>query len=250
MLKGQVNSFNLILGLIVLTILLGYFMKWKIARLLSVCTFLIFMLISASYFPRYLVSSLESNYTPSSIIKTNDTLYIQVLGGGYSIDERLPANSMLSLVSIGRLVEGIRIARLLNNSILVISGTSKNAMESLVAVGKRAAMSLGFDSTRVELLETPTSTQQEAEAFVKHYGKDKMLILVTDAIHMPRSVQFFLDQGILVYPTPTNYLVKNEQMSTSLKWIPSVVNFLLMDRVIQEFFVGIKGEFKINKLSW
>ena len=247
MLKGQVNSFNLILGLASLTVLLYYFKKWKAVRILSVCTFLIFIVLSTGYIPRYLVSQLEYRYTPfnpSSIVQMNDTLYIQVLGGGYSLDRTLPANSMLSQVSIGRLVEGIRIARLFRNSILVLSGTSENANESLASVGRRAAITLGFDSTRVELLENPTTTQQEAEAFVERYGKGKRLVLVTDAIHMPRSVGFFLDQGIHVYPAPTNYLVKNELSSINFKWIPSVENFLMMDRVIREFFGGIKRELK------
>ena len=70
------------------------------------------------------------------------------------------------------------------------------------------------------------------------------IILVTSALHMPRSVGVFEHQGLQVIPAPTDYYVTQAQgdqtQSTSLinkfyDLLPSVENLSLTSRVMKEY---------------
>jgi uncharacterized SAM-binding protein YcdF (DUF218 family) len=83
-------------------------------------------LISFSFLPELLVRSLENSYPPLleiSQFNPKDSVYILVLGSGYTYNKNLPPNDQLSLNSLGRLTEAIRLLRLLNSSQIVLSGT-------------------------------------------------------------------------------------------------------------------------------
>ncbi len=164
-------------------------------------------------------------------------------GGGYTSDSRLEANAKLSWPTLGRLTEAIRIARLFDNSILVLSGTIASGNETLASVERRAAILFGFDSTRIVTLETPGTTQEEAEAFVKYVGRNVNLILVTDALHLPLGMFFFRERGLNPYPAPTNFFIKMDENPFAFHWLPSVENMLLMDRVWREWLGSVKAYF-------
>src|SRR5664280_520510 len=83
-------------------------------------------MISFSFLPELLARSLENRYPPLlEISKFNprDSVYIIVLGAGYINNKNLPPNDQLSINSLARLTEAIRLHRLLNASQLVLSGT-------------------------------------------------------------------------------------------------------------------------------
>jgi len=83
-------------------------------------------MISFSFLPELLVRSLENRYPPLleiSQFNPKDSVYILVLGSGYKYNKNLPPNDQLSLNSLGRLTEAIRLLRLLNSSQIVLSGT-------------------------------------------------------------------------------------------------------------------------------
>ena len=58
---------------------------------------------------------------------------------------------------------------------------------------------MGVKEQNIQMLETPTSTLEEALAFKDKFGTSGNLILVTSALHMPRAVEIFSDQGIRGY---------------------------------------------------
>lgn len=154
----------------------------------------------------------------------------------------MPASSQLDLITLGRLAEGIRICHQIPESLLICSGYSSLGLESQASVVRRAAISLGFDSLRIETLTKPRTTEEEAQELKQAFGTNANVILVTDAVHMPRAMRLFKEQGFNPVPAPTNYIVKDGPNQGYLKWLPSVKNITLTDRVLHEFLGNIKAE--------
>lgn len=244
-LKGQVSTLNFLVVLFRSSLIAMIFRKRKMGRIILGIGVLFFFLVSTEYLPYYLVSRIESEYVPferSLVGNKTEEVYIHVLGGGYIYDERLPSSWMLSPISLGRLTEGVRIANQVPSSKLVFSGWKVSGPESMASVMKHAAMSLGIDSSRIDLLEEPQTTEEEASSFKGRFGHHATLILVSDAIHMRRAVSFFREQGLEPIPAPTNYLVREDDSPYRVRWLPSSENLLLMDRFLREWLGTFKAK--------
>jgi uncharacterized SAM-binding protein YcdF (DUF218 family) len=245
-LKGQFNTLNFILLLFLLAFLFHKRNKRILSRVFVVAAIVFFLVASTSYLPQYIVNRMESAFVPFDISgyePTGDSVFIHVLGAGYTADDRLPSPAKLSLISLGRLVEGVRICNMIDGSVLVVSGNIASGNVSMAYILRNAAIDMGLDSARIELLESPGTTEEEASAFVDRHGMQSKVIVVTDALHLPRAMKFFKEKGIEGYPAPTNYFIKKDDNPFALRWMPSVENFLLMDRVLREFFGTVKGWF-------
>lgn len=233
-------------SLILLGILALYFSIKKKPRTSTVffVGFVVWFLLTSTHFlPRSLVKNLEGTYTQfeaQHVGESKDSVYILVLASGYSASNKLSATNQLDLNSLGRLVEGIRIKRIITPSVLVCSGYSAFKMESQASVTKRAAVELGVSADEILMLETTSSTREEATHFFNKFGVEKRVILVTDAIHMKRASFFFNRAGIQVIPAPTNFRIKEAVNGSNLRWIPSLENMRLMDVVLHEYLGYMK----------
>lgn len=244
-LKGQVSTLNFLILLFSFSLIATLVRKRKMARIILGIAILSFILVSTEYLPYYLVGRIESEYAPlkrSLLTTDSEEVYIHVLGGGYNYDKRLPSSGMLNPISLGRLAEGVRIANQVPSSKLVFSGSKVGGSESMACVMKHAAMSLGIDSSRIDLFEEPRTTEEEARSFKRRFGHHVNLILVSDAIHMRRALNFFREQGLEPVPAPTNYLVREDDSPYRLRWLPSSENLLLMDRFLREWLGTFKGK--------
>lgn len=245
-LKGQANSMNLILFTAILSYIFFRLNRRRGGISLAIISFAFFILFSSNYLPGYLARKLESQYPAfdaGNYPVKSGKVYIHVLGGGYTLDKRLPSQAQLSQAGLGRLSEAIRIFHLYDSSMLVVSGNIASGDESLASVMRNAAMSMGIGRDRIQMLEEPSTTLEEAKAYANSFDTAYPVILVTDALHMPRSISFFQAQGLNPYPAPTNYYVKFDDNPFALRWVPSAENFLLMDRVLREFFGSLKAAF-------
>jgi len=205
---------------------------------------IVFLISSTPFLPKYLGEQLEKQYwplRPDTLPAFRGPVYIHVLGSGYGLDERLPATAQLAPVAQGRLVEGLRLMRAIPNSILVCSAGSVFGYESQASVTRKAAILLGADSTRIITLDTPNTTAEEAEALALKTGRGASMILVTDAIHMPRALRLFRAQGFNPFPAPTNYRVLRAGNAPPFRWFPSLNNVFLMDLVIHEWLARLKS---------
>lgn len=243
--KGQFNSLNIVLFFVLAGSILWWRNRKRIGVVFIITGVAFFLLFSTAYLPRYLTSQLETQYLPfhfSEYPFAGDSTYIHVLGAGYTADEKLPASGQLSLFSLARLSEGLRIGTTLQGSILVVSGHIASGDSSLAWVYRNAAIELGFDSTRIDMLNKPATTLEEARAFLDRYGIKSRVIVVTDAIHMPRAITFYKHFGMNPFPAPTNFLIKSDNNPFSFGWIPSAENLLLMDRILREWAGLIKAK--------
>lgn len=185
-------------------------------------------MISFAFLPALLVKSVENRFHSLLAIpqfNPNDSIYILVLGSEYTNNKYIPPNDQLSLISLGRLTEGIRLHRLLNASRVILSISEPELM---------TALALGVDKNEICLLGTPENTQMEAFDYTKKFGKNNVLILVTDAIHMPRAMFLFEKAGQSPIASPTNHLVKSDWENGVSYWLPASSNIVMMEYAMHE----------------
>lgn len=242
-LKGQATVLNGMILILIMAYLFRKYRKRRISNILIGFTIFIFLLCATEYLPHYLAKVLESRFQPLEMpLNSMDTskVLIHVLGSGYTLDERLPANAQIGLTALGRLAEGIRIHRAIKNSIIICSGYSAIGLETQAQVTKRAAIVLGVNSNEIETLNNPSTTQEEAKELGMAFDKNTNLIIVTDAMHMSRAVRLFKMEGFNPKAAPTNFKVNEGPLRERLKWWPSFSNIGLMNYVMHEYLGAVK----------
>ena len=243
-LKGQLTVLNGIMMLIILAFIFYRYQKRNATIFFAGIAIFTFLLCSTAYLPNYLADKLERKYPPyAGSFNSADTskVFIIVLGSGYTLDKRLPATAQIGLGALGRLAEGIRVHRSVKNSTLIFCGHSSLGLETQAQVTRKAAILLGVDANKIETLDNPSNTQEEAQEAGIHYSRATQLIIVTDAIHMPRAVRLFRRQGFKPVAAPTNYKVNEGPDEYGMKWWPSLGNIGLMNYVIHEWLGNLKA---------
>jgi uncharacterized SAM-binding protein YcdF (DUF218 family) len=227
--------------LLILLLLAAFFFLWikkrKSGKLLLIISGLWFLVITTRPVPLMIVVNLEKKYPQlnDSLIKAlPDSCDIIILGGGHSDDPSLSPNNQLSPAALVRLVEAIRIHNQVPGSRIILSGFGGRSKLPQAVVLYRTAIMLGVDSSSMVLSEKPGNTASEAKEYVRNFANGKRLILVTCAIHMPRSVLLFREAGIEPIPAPTNFLVKHGSVKNHWRWVPSAGYIEMMELAIHE----------------
>ncbi|MBK8852970.1 MAG: YdcF family protein [Saprospiraceae bacterium] len=172
-------------------------------------------LTGTKWVPDLMVHSLEKRYAVFEPNNQNQILPVQimVLGGGGSYDITKPAQERLSSMSLARLTEGVRLYLALPGSKMIFSGFSGRGGVTQASLMKSAAMALGVTEKDIEILEKPSTTEEEAQAYHSTYGhREIRLILVTSDIHMPRSMFLFQKQGLKPIAAPGDHILKTSFM--------------------------------------
>ncbi|HPB74798.1 MAG TPA: ElyC/SanA/YdcF family protein [Chromatiaceae bacterium] len=147
---------------------------------------------------------------------------IVVLGGGWWPNDQWPSGSQLSDSSAQRLLEGVRLARALPAARLILTGADRQGEIPPVALGyAQAARELGIAPERIQVLDTPVDTAQEARAVRAVLAGDSPLILVTSAAHLPRAMRHFQALGLDPIPAPTQHLAGRATGRRLADWLPS-----------------------------
>lgn len=133
--------------------------------------------------------------------------YIAVLGSSHVSADHLPLTGQLNPSGIIRLTEGIRIYRLNPGSKLVFTGYKARDPESYADKIKELALALGVPGEDILAFTGPKDTAEEAQLIAENFA-DKRLVLVTSALHMPRAMTLFQQQGLTPTPAPTEHLAK------------------------------------------
>jgi uncharacterized SAM-binding protein YcdF (DUF218 family) len=209
-------------------------------------------LISFPFVPSILVKSLEDRFHPFleiSQVPKGETIDILVLGGGRSLDKKLSPNGILTIDSLSRLSEGIRLHSLLPGSHLVFSGASRGQKSSHIEILMQTALAMGVEEKEISLIPSSDNTQMEAFDFTYKFGTNNTLLLVKDAIHMPRAMLLFRKAGQSPIPAPTNYVMTSEGKKHIRDYGPSALNISKMEKAMHEigglvyarlFYRGVK----------
>lgn len=194
--------------LLVGVLLLWFKRRQKLGKILVSIGIGLLVLSGISVTPSILLRPLEYKY--DAILDTReiaDVKWIVVLGGGHVSDPRLPSGSQLNAPSLVRLVEGIRLHRMLPGSKLLLSGGTVYDPVTNAQVMAEAAFALGVKEENMVLESLSKDTKDEARLVGEMVG-DTRFILVTSASHMPRSMALFKKLGMQPVPAPTDYHVK------------------------------------------
>ncbi|NCC30495.1 MAG: hypothetical protein EOM24_00555 [Chloroflexia bacterium] len=165
---------------------------------------------------------------------------IVVLGGGWWPNDQWPSGSQLSDSSAQRLLEGVRLARALPEAQLIVSGASRSGDILPVAWGyAQAARELGIAPERIQMLDTPVDTAQEARAVQAALSGSSPvgspLILVTSAAHMPRAMLHFQAEGLDPTPAPTQHKAGRTTGRRLADWLPFAGNLRKTEAAWHEY---------------
>jgi uncharacterized SAM-binding protein YcdF (DUF218 family) len=201
------------LALLALGLLVGLSVRHaKYGRRLMVMATILFLLFSNRFVSSVLLSPLETRYAaipeveqgqpvPASI---RDCRYVAVLGGGHTEMIGISATGQLSTKSLARIVEAVRLLRILPDAKLIVSGPGEKGHPTHAAVLAKAAESLGIDPARITLIDTAMDTEDESFAITR-VARGGRIALVTSSSHMPRAAHLFRRAGANFVPCPADF---------------------------------------------
>lgn len=224
-LKKLVSALIMPLSFILLLLIIGLFLYRKKPTLsikfIATATVLLFA-FSFQPVSDTLISPLESQYeTFNRSIKPIN--YIIVLGCGHITDDALPVTTQLYSCSLQRLVEAVRIYNLHPEAKIITSGYAGEDEVSNAEKVKQAAMLLGIPESKIIVESFPQDTEEEAELIAPRV-RGTNVVLITNADHMPRSMNYFSAQGVNAIAAPTGHWVKGDGSRYWKDYWPSVYN--------------------------
>lgn len=222
------------LGLACLLIIVAMVMWWRRSRWVPIpmsLALVVLLLASNSWVANGLVRSLEWQHLPPKTLPTADAIVL--LGG--ATKSAFPPRPGVDLSESGDRVlyagqlyrEGKAPVVISSGGRIAWRGGGPPESEDMAQI----LQTLGVPSSAI--LQDPTSlnTYQNAinvHEILKERGINRVL-LVTSAMHMPRSLQIFQRQGIDAIPAPTDFLVSEQEIEEPNSSAQAVLLSLLPD---------------------
>jgi uncharacterized SAM-binding protein YcdF (DUF218 family) len=223
-------------------------MLWKRPRTaaLAIALALILLLSSSNgWVSRLLVQSLEWQNLPLAKIPTAEA--IVVLGG--ATKSALPPRPFVDLNEAGdRVIYAVQLYRQKKAPIIILSGGRINWKGSgLSESADMATILTSIGIPKEAIVQEPNSfnTYQNAVNVKKilESRRIRRILLVTSAIHMPRSLLIFKHQGIDTIPTPTDFLISQGELqeltstpkAALLNVLPNADNLYLFTSALKEY---------------
>lgn len=246
-LKKILGSLFLPLPLCLLVSFLGLFLLWRCKRELTgkvLVTIGLVALTILSYEPvsRALNAPLDCMFEfyktdtgSQDSVKTEERVkYVVVLAGGHNSDPSIPISSRLYSQPLIRLMEGIRVFRQNPGSKLVLSGCGAFDPVPEAHVMADVAGFLGVEKNDI-ILESRSNDTKDQAILIKQIVGDQSFVLVTSAIHMPRSVALFRKQGMNPIPAPAGQTARARQVLTPDLFFPKSIFLANSSRAMHEY---------------
>jgi uncharacterized SAM-binding protein YcdF (DUF218 family) len=152
--------------------------------------------------------------------------FIVVLGAGHISDPDLPVTSWASPATLFRIVEGLRLALMNPEAVVLFSGYGGTDDISAAEVNRQVAIGLGLDSARILINAAARDTRDEAR-YVATRIQEHPFALVTSATHMSRAMKLFEAEGLNPIPAPAGYLVRRSERLAMEDLVPSETTLLV-----------------------
>ncbi|PZO40001.1 MAG: hypothetical protein DCF19_12475 [Pseudanabaena frigida] len=229
------------------------FRKNRITSILLGIALTILLLSSNEIFSKWLVRTLEWQYLPSGELPQAEA--IVVLGGGTR--PRIAPRPWYEVNEAGdRILYGALLYKQGKAPFLVVTG---GRAEWLGEGGNpesedMAAIAEMFGVSRLAIIQESQSLNTRDNAVNTKQILDKRginkILLVTSALHMPRSMEIFRKVGFESIPAPTDFLSVDNENSKGwaivLEFLPSVDALKNTTNVIKEYI----GLFMYQILGW
>lgn len=231
------------LGLMSISLIVALVTLWKRPRIAAIAISLALTLLlvcSNAWVAKSLVRSLEWQYLPPNPVPNAEA--IVVLGG-----------------ATNRVIYAAQLYRQNKAPIIILSGGRidwRGGGESESADMANVLTSIGIPSEVIVQEPDSLNTYQNAvnvKKILESRGIGKVL-LVTSAMHMPRSIQIFQRQGINAIAAPTDFLVSQgelQELSSTPK--AAILNLLPDSNNLQQFTSALKeyiGSFVYSWRGW
>lgn len=203
-LKKLVGRFFFPLSLVIALLLLGIFFKKKRSKV-TLAGIAILYLFSFSPFGYLILHPLESQYVSISSSNLNkEVKWIVVLGGGSREDKTLTPEDRLGDATLKRLLEGVRLSRLLPQSRLVLSGGDYHGFSPDALIMQQVALDQGVAREKI-ILETASWDTTDQSKYLRDRLGQAPFYLVTSAGHMTRAMRMFIRSGTQPIAAPTDF---------------------------------------------
>jgi uncharacterized SAM-binding protein YcdF (DUF218 family) len=237
MLKKLIGACLLPFPVAILLVVAGLTLLWfskrqQLGRVAISAGILILLLGGYDVLSAALIPPLERHYaplTPAALAQLAPApAAVVVLGSGYHPDARLPPNDRLSASGLVRLIEAVRLLRLLPEARLILSdgfGQGETLAET--------AGLMGVARHRIILESRSVDTAEEAALLRPLIGAGPFL-LVTSAAHMRRSMALCRKQGLNPIAAPADFSGGSDGfMATDL--VPRASGFVRADQALHEW---------------
>jgi len=229
-------------------LLLWFTKRQKTGKTVVALAGVLLFLFSSHFFSALLLTPLEGRYPPLFLtsgapapIGLREVKFIVVLASGFSYDASRPAAIQLDDSSIARLVEGVRVNKVLNCCKLVLSGGSEpDDISSPAQAMAQLAQELGV-SRRDMILEAQSRDTEDQARLVAPIVGQQPFILVTEASHMPRALALFRKQGTHPIADPMDFRVTHGKAITTDELFPDAEVLRCSQRAVYEY-LGLAWE--------
>jgi uncharacterized SAM-binding protein YcdF (DUF218 family) len=220
----------------------------RIGRTVHGCTLLLFVLIGAGVVPAWLLRNLQSDYA-TSVTDWGRKNAIVVLGSG-SVKigaAETPEVGTFAYARLGRalVLYNACMASGADCKIIVSGGDPRRYGQAEALVYNTWLRQSGVPAADLIAEADSMNTWQNAQfssVLLKRMRFDR-IVLVTSAVHMPRSLAYFAHFG--VHPAP----VRAEYLPLQLSWIPLSYHFFATDIALHEY-VGMWRYCVYNYMGW
>ena len=203
-LKKLVSRFFFPLSLVIELLLLGIFLRKRRTQVIIAGVSILY-LFSFAPFGYLILRPLESQYVPISSSSLNkEVRWIVVLGGGSREDKILTPEDRLGDASLKRLLEGVRLSRLLPQARLVLSGGDYQGISPDALIMQQVALGQGVARDKI-MLETASWDTTDQAKFLRDRLGQAPFYLVTSAGHMPRAMRMFIRTGTQPIAAPADF---------------------------------------------
>jgi uncharacterized SAM-binding protein YcdF (DUF218 family) len=214
-------------SLLILSALL-FWKKRKFSKSLLILAFLILFVGGSRYLANTLARSLEWQYSSLEPVPSVDL--IVVLGGG--TEPMLDPRPITEVNAAGdRVIYAAKLHQQYPDAKILLSGGDIDFLDQSSGTPAQDMADLlqlmGVPESSLILQNQSQNTYEDAlyscqkikEASFQH------VLLVTSAMHMPRSMKLFTKQGCQVIPAPTDYTIT--QVAWEKTWKPSFEEFII-----------------------
>ena len=239
------SPLSICVELIVLGLIMLVCSRWqKTGKILVAMGVTVLLLCSFEGISGRILQTLESQYPPLNLaqVKSQEhrgfsspsVKWVVVLAGGVAGDPTLPIQLQISHHSRVRLMEGIRLHRLLPDSKLILTGGIGFEGPAEATTLSRVAEELGVKKSDM-VLEVESRDTKDHPLYVQHLVKKDPFILVTSAFHMPRAMKLFTKQGLAPIPAPAGPWKPAKEFWSPGNLFPSASGLRLAELAYHEY---------------